>query len=102
MENRTDFCVFVPAESVLKPVLLRIRRSLDLPQFYMRHLWFSFLALAGLHSASTLRAENWPQWRGPRLDGTSLDQGFPTAMSEKNVLWQAELPGEGHASPIVW
>lgn len=49
-----------------------------------------------------LRAENWPQWRGPRLDGTSLDHGFPTALEEKNLAWKVELPGSGHASPIVW
>jgi len=47
-------------------------------------------------------AENWPQWRGPRMDGTSLDHGFPTAVDEKSLAWQVELPGEGHASPIVW
>lgn len=56
-----------------------------------------FLAL----SPSLLLAENWPQWRGPRLDGTSLDTGFPIS-AEGNVTWKAELPGSGHASPIVW
>lgn len=49
-----------------------------------------------------LHAENWPQWRGPRLDGTSLDQGFPVKVDEKSLSWRAELPGVGHASPIVW
>ncbi len=49
------------------------------------------------------RAENWPQWRGPRLDGTSTEKGFATHWSAKdNVKWQVELPGLGHASPIVW
>lgn len=52
--------------------------------------------------AITLHAENWPQWRGPRLDGTSQDRGFPTELTEKTQLWKTELPGEGHASPIVW
>lgn len=56
-----------------------------------------FLAL----SPSLLFAENWPQWRGPRLDGTSNDTGFPIS-AEGNVTWKAELPGSGHASPIVW
>ena len=46
-------------------------------------------------------AEDWPQWRGPRLDGTSKDTGFPIS-AEGNVTWQVELPGSGHASPIVW
>lgn len=52
-------------------------------------------------SPPLLLAENWPQWRGPRLDGTSNDTGFPIS-AEGNVTWKAELPGSGHASPIVW
>lgn len=51
--------------------------------------------------SSLLFAENWPQWRGPRLDGTSQDAGFPIS-AEGSVTWKAELPGVGHASPIVW
>lgn len=47
-------------------------------------------------------AEDWPQWRGPRLDGTSLDKGFPTKLDSSTLAWRIELPGEGHASPIVW
>jgi outer membrane protein assembly factor BamB len=47
-------------------------------------------------------AENWPQWRGPRLDGTSADSGFPKKMDAGTATWKAELPGSGHASPIVW
>ena len=48
-------------------------------------------------------AENWPCWRGPRLDGTSLEKNVPLHWSAtNNVVWKAELPGSGHASPIVW
>ncbi|HOX55848.1 MAG TPA: PQQ-binding-like beta-propeller repeat protein [Candidatus Paceibacterota bacterium] len=48
-------------------------------------------------------AENWPCWRGPRLDGTSREKGVPVHWNAtNNVLWQTELPGSGHASPIVW
>ena len=36
------------------------------------------------------------------MDGTSLDQGFPESMTEKTLAWRTELPGQGHASPIVW
>ncbi len=64
----------------------------------MRIFPFALLLLA----AAPVWAENWPQWRGPRLDGTSLDHGFPTANDEKSLTWKTELPGEGHASPIVW
>jgi outer membrane protein assembly factor BamB len=53
--------------------------------------------------ASTALAEDWPQWRGPRLDGTSAERGVPTQWSAtENIAWRTALPGEGHASPIVW
>jgi hypothetical protein len=46
--------------------------------------------------------EDWPQWRGLRLDGTSLERGVPVHWSStSNVHWKTPLPGLGHASPIV-
>jgi outer membrane protein assembly factor BamB len=48
-------------------------------------------------------AENWPQFRGPRGDGTSMETNVPLRWSAtQNVKWKAPLPGEGHSSPIVW
>jgi len=48
-------------------------------------------------------AENWPMWRGPRGDGTSLEKNVPTQWSStQNVAWKTPIPGKGHASPIVW
>src|SRR6476660_8903831 len=63
----------------------------------MRTALLSLLLLASL-----AHAENWPQWRGPRMDGTSLDGGFPLKADAKSLKWKVELPGNGHASPIVW
>ncbi len=48
------------------------------------------------------QAENWPGWRGPRGDGTSPDRNAPTEWDPATALWKTELPGAGHASPIVW
>jgi len=37
------------------------------------------------------------------LDGSSLETNVPVSWTEtSNVLWKKELPGAGHASPIVW
>lgn len=47
-------------------------------------------------------AENWPQWRGPRGDGLSNEQGMPTQWQPGDAAWNIELPGVGHSSPIVW
>ncbi|MHC4519246.1 MAG: outer membrane protein assembly factor BamB family protein, partial [Planctomycetota bacterium] len=53
--------------------------------------------------ASSACGENWPAWRGPRGDGTSLEKDVPTQWSgTENVMWRTPVPGKGHASPIVW
>jgi hypothetical protein len=63
----------------------------------------ALLAGALLVSLCFARAENWPAWRGPRGDGTSLETNVPTYWSlTSNVVWKTAVPGAGHASPIVW
>ncbi len=48
-------------------------------------------------------AENWPCWRGPRGDGSSHEVNVPVYWNAaSNVVWKTELPGAGHASPIVF
>lgn len=68
--------------------------------------FFSLLVLALILSggfAQTAAGENWPAWRGPRGDGSSLERCAPTKWSAtQNVLWKTEIPGVGHSSPIVW
>jgi outer membrane protein assembly factor BamB len=52
-----------------------------------------------------LRAENWPQFRGPTGLGYTAERDLPVEWGGpdgKNVLWKSPLAGEGHASPIVW
>lgn len=53
--------------------------------------------------ANAVLAENWPCWRGPRMDGTSVEAKVPVHWSAtSNILWKTEIHGLGHASPIVW
>lgn len=55
--------------------------------------------------ANSSKAEPWPGWRGPRGDGTSAEKNVPTqwnGKTGKNIVWKVEIPGRGHASPIVW
>ena len=48
-------------------------------------------------------AENWPQWRGPRGDGTSMETNLPVKWdSVTSVIWKSPVPGFGHSSPMVW
>ncbi len=48
--------------------------------------------------------DNWPQWRGPNLDGTSAETGLPTAWdAQTNVAWKLEVAESWTgATPIVW
>jgi outer membrane protein assembly factor BamB len=63
------------------------------------------LILAGLVVIpSSVRAEDWPGWRGPRGDGTCVEQNVPVRWNGEtgeNIAWRVEVPGEGHGSPIV-
>ncbi len=55
---------------------------------------------AGSTAAAT---ENWPQWRGPNLNGTSGETGLPTTWSDtENVAWTLEVPSWTGATPIIW
>jgi outer membrane protein assembly factor BamB len=52
-----------------------------------------------------VRAQDWPQFRGPRATG--VVEGQPSAVAwdaEKsvNTRWKTEIPGLAHSSPIVW
>ena len=63
---------------------------------------FSFLCLPVLVAAEP--ELNWPQWRGPHLDGTSRTaKDLPVEWSPtQNVRWQVKLPSWSAATPIVW
>ena len=46
---------------------------------------------------------NWHQWRGPYATGIAPAGDPPAEWSEgKNVKWKVEIPGRGHATPIIW
>lgn len=60
-------------------------------------------AIAFATSASVAAASDWPHWRGPAVTGVSPDADPPMRWSEsENVKWKVEIPGGGHASPVVW
>jgi outer membrane protein assembly factor BamB len=49
------------------------------------------------------RADNWPQWRGPNLNGVSNEKNLPVKWtSEENILWQVPMPGSSGSTPIIW
>src|SRR5258706_8432131 len=57
------------------------------------------LLVVPLAMVSVVRAEDWPQFLGPRRDGTSSETVKPWT-GEPKVLWRTPV-GEGHSSPVV-
>jgi outer membrane protein assembly factor BamB len=62
--------------------------------------------------AFSARAEDWPGWRGPRGDGSSLEKNLPIQWSiakdaksglpsSTNIAWHTPIDGIGYSSPIV-
>jgi len=51
---------------------------------------------------NSVSAENWSRFRGDNGVGISDQKGIPTSWSDGNYKWNIELPGVGHAAPIIW
>ena len=50
-----------------------------------------------------LRAENWPQWRGPSANGISAETNLPVKWTTtENIAWKLPMPAWSGSTPIVW
>lgn len=59
--------------------------------------------LCTLSLCSSLFADNWPNWRGPKNDGISNEKNLPTEFGpDKNLAWKLKLPGSGGSTPVIW
>jgi len=66
-------------------------------------LFFSLAMNRTQAQDKTAYTNNWPQWRGLYNTGATLVGNPPVEFNEtKNVKWKVEIPGKGHATPIVW
>jgi len=49
---------------------------------------------------------NWPQFRGPRGDGTSSSTGLPLHWSDQSggsgIKWKTAIHGRAWSSPVIW
>jgi outer membrane protein assembly factor BamB len=74
----------------------KTRRS----SFGSRIIPFLFWVVALMAAPS---AENWPQWRGPSLNGLSAERNLPVRWSPtENITWKIDLPAWSGSTPIVW
>ena len=61
--------------------------------------WAAVAAIAPFRAS----ADNWPNWRGPSLDGVAAGRGYVSSWSPtEHVLWRVKLPGLGASTPAVW
>ncbi|MEM7479654.1 MAG: PQQ-binding-like beta-propeller repeat protein [Acidobacteriota bacterium] len=67
---------------------------------FARFRAFPALLILGLLAGPAFA--DWPQWRGPDGNGVAPDANPPVTWGEeKNILYKVEIPGQGHASPVV-
>lgn len=58
-----------------------------------------------LAGAAALKAEEWPQWRGPHGSGITTERGVATTWNKEanqHIAWRQPLPEPGNSTPIVW
>ena len=68
----------------------------------MKRLLMTSLSLA-IAAVVTLSADNWPQWRGPPLNGVSTEKGLPMKWTpDENIAWKLPMPSRSGATPIIW
>jgi outer membrane protein assembly factor BamB len=67
----------------------------------MQRFWLSWTMTA--FTVVALSADNWPQWRGPLLNGVSNEKGLPVKWTAvENVAWKVPMPSRTGATPIIW
>lgn len=65
----------------------------------MRMVKLGLLALAAMNALPG----DWPQWRGPQLNGVSHETNIPLRWTTtESVTWKLPLPAWGGATPIIW
>jgi outer membrane protein assembly factor BamB len=68
----------------------------------MRHRIVQVIAIV-LFSITIGYAENWPQWRGPSLNGVSAEKNLPAKWTtEENIAWKLAMPERSGSTPIIW
>jgi outer membrane protein assembly factor BamB len=56
-----------------------------------------------MYLVAPLAAENWPQWRGPKLNGISGETNLPVKWTTtENVAWKVPVPQYSGSTPIIW
>lgn len=58
--------------------------------------------IIALATCASVRAADWPQWRGPFFNGSTDETNLPDSWGEdENVVWVSPLPGVSGATPVI-
>ena len=69
---------------------------------YMSYMSCMILFLAAALGAGGAEV-NWPEFRGPRADGTATATDLPLHWGERqNIKWQTPIHGRAWSSPVIW
>ena len=79
-------------------------RPMHSPRNHLSRQAAGFALLLACAAGLTVRAANWPGWRGPNGDGTTTEaKNLPESWSPvQNVKWKLEMPAWSGSSPVIW
>ena len=61
------------------------------------------VTLATAYALLSVKAENWPTWRGPASNGISSEKNLPVKWSmTENITWKLPMPDRSGSTPIIW
>jgi outer membrane protein assembly factor BamB len=70
------------------------------------HVFFLLFLTWGLSAQcaelGVVSPDQWPRFRGPGGTGKVTAETLPASWTTEDWTWQADLPGVGHSSPVVW
>ena len=95
----SEFLEPIPPGTVLMryspPIWSRFRATL--------RLRFGLVFFALLASPCAIAdAQEWTRFRGPNGTGISDATTIPATWTDDDYHWKIDLPGIGHASPVIW
>jgi alpha-L-arabinofuranosidase/outer membrane protein assembly factor BamB len=64
--------------------------------------WHRLSVASLLALMNPVQANDWPQFRGPGAAASAQNMHLPDSWGkQKNIRWQADIPGRGWSSPVV-
>jgi outer membrane protein assembly factor BamB len=69
----------------------------------MRKVILVLLGILGVFSSGAeAKGSDWPNWRGPYLNGSSDTKGLPEKLELEKAVWSVALPGPGASTPAIF